>query len=110
MTAGRKKAPVAVSARRAATMRTALTVPGARPAGTAIPEARPPAPKWVVCEDCGSARPAHARGRHGAMPVTGGTLAAIGPAWQVCRHGLPFWQGCTGQAVEPPCCAYRGGR
>ncbi len=63
--------------------------------------------KWVPCEDCGSARPAHMRGRHGAMPVTGGTLAAVGAAWQVCRHGVPFWQGCRAQAVEPPCCAFR---
>jgi hypothetical protein len=68
---------------------------------------------WVPCEDCGSLRPAHAAGRHGAVPARGVARAAVGrgpavPGWPACAHGVPHWENCTGAAVVPPCCLGEG--
>ncbi|ATB36300.1 hypothetical protein CYFUS_001714 [Cystobacter fuscus] len=61
------------------------------------------APRWVPCEDCGSARPESMPGRHGAMPARGVVLAGAA-AWPSCRHGVPLWENCRGRPVVPPCC------
>jgi len=63
--------------------------------GVAVAAAAP----WVPCEDCGSARPKGAAGRHGAMPAR--TMAA---SWPRCMHGAPHWENCRGRPVAPPCC------
>jgi hypothetical protein len=58
---------------------------------------------YVPCEDCASLRPEGAAGRHGAMPATRATLAAVAD-WPRCQHHRPYWENCRAAAVVPPCC------
>jgi hypothetical protein len=69
--------------------------PSQQRGGVAVAAAAP----WVPCEDCGSLRPAHAAGRHGAMAAR--TAAST---WPRCAHKAPFWENCRGRPVPPPCC------